>query len=254
MAEHKGLLNELKAATKAARLAARYQEGLDLRGLVENRRKALELIAYKPLNITVIPIPMAFEINRKPPTIPFAEHLEPENNWAQIDFEMGNNQSGQVDVYFQFGWQNPSNSSIVITAQCALVLQGIGRAQVTPTYLHGGHARIKLVGQLDVTSGELLCPGPQITIDESKNVNLDSGPEIGGGGGIANSEPYSGRFDLRNDAQILVDAFDNVMVSAHFWAHYDVDHGQVVVNFSASDNSILCPGVVLTQFTPALNA
>jgi hypothetical protein len=252
MAELKGLLNEseLKAATKAARLAARYQEGLDLRGLVENRRKALEVIANRPLTTTLIPIPMAFEINRKPLNIPFAEHLEPGNNWAQIDFEMGYSRSGQVDVWFQFGWQNPSNSSIVITAECALVLKGIGRAQVAPAPFHGGHARLNLFGQLDVTSGQLLCPGPQITIDNSPFVNLDSGPTMGGGGDIGNHEPYSGRFDLRNDAQILVDACDNVVVSAHFWATYDVDYGQVVLNFSASDNSIMCPGALINLLSP----
>jgi hypothetical protein len=253
MAEHKGLLNEseLKAATKAARLAVRAQEGLDLRGLVENRRKALEALAYKPLAITLIPIAQAFEILWSPPGIPFADHFEPENNWAQIDFEMGYDQNGEVDVFFLFGWQNPSNSQAIISAECDLVLKGIGRAEATPTYLHGAHAKLNLFGQLNLGTSKLPCvPGPIITIDNSALVNLDTPPEALGGGKIGGNAPYSGRFDLRNDARIMVDPFENVVLSVKFFAKYDVDHGQVVLNFSASDNSIMCPGVLIDLLTP----
>src|SRR5262249_20247541 len=152
---------------------------------------ALEALAYKPLTITPIPVAQAFEILWSPPNIPFADHFEPENNWAQIDFEMGYDQNGEVDVFFLFGWQNPSNSQAIISAESDLVLKGIGRAEATPSTLHGAHANLTLCGQLNLGTSQLpSVPGPPITIDNS--LHLDSGP---GGGQIGQDAPYSGRFD-----------------------------------------------------------
>jgi hypothetical protein len=252
MAGHKGLLNEseLKAATNAARLAIRNQEGLDLRGLVENRRKALEALASKPLTITPIPIWTAVEIDRVPLNIPFAKHIEPGNNWAQIDFETRNNIGNQeVDVSFLFGWQNPTDFFAIVSAECDLVLKGTGHAEADPTYWHGGHARLNLFGQLILATTPIpSVPGPILTINTS--LNLDSGPGIGGGGSITNNADFSGMFHLSNDNQILVDPFDTVTLLVRFFAQYDVDHGQVILDFSSSDNSIMCPSVQVDLLTP----
>jgi hypothetical protein len=252
MAGHKGLLNEseLKAATNAARLAIRNQEGLDLRGLVENRRKALEALASKPLTITPIPIWTAVEIDRLPLNIPFAKHIEPGNNWAQIDFETRNN-FGEVDVSFLFGWQNPTDFFAIINAECDLVLKGTGHAEVDPTYWHGGHAILNLWGQLILgTSQNPSFKGPIVAINTT--LNLDSGPGIGGGGKITKDADFSGMVHLSYDSAIQVDPFDTVVLLVKFFAQYDVDHGQVIMDFSSSDNSIMCPSVQVDLLTPSV--
>jgi hypothetical protein len=162
---------------------------------------------------------------------------------------MGINNSGRIDVYFEFAWQNPTEYLAVIEADSDLVLRGTGRAVANPTEFHGGHGKLDLWAQLSLAtlSGGYAMYGGLVPI---KGVYANSGPEIFGGGTDVTPADFSDMYHLPYDSYVYVDAFDWVLFSVHFWVNYDVDHGQVILDFSSSDNFIMCPSVQVDLLTP----
>jgi len=161
---------------------------------------------------------------------------------------MGIDSSGQVDLYFGFVWQNPTEYLAVLKAESDLVLKGTGDAEAQSTFFFGGHAyadpHAELV--LSTLSGGFPFHGAKTDIP-TVYAHADSGL---GGVPVKSHRDFSGIYHVTFDSQLEVDAFDWAFFIVHFWAVYDVHHGKVTLDFSSSNNSIMCPSVQMDFLTP----
>ena len=241
--EVRSVLAEEKS--KVAKTFAALNENLQ-RG-IENRRKALEQIAYKPLTVTPIPLFTAWKIDASP-GIPFASHIEAENNWAVLTFEKGTNGDGEVDVGFWFYWQNPSNQPAVLNADTEVALQGFCEVVEIPCPYPGGfYSSLTLWVQLNVYVGGAVLQSAAPVVGganaEDNWILIDPNADV--------DTEVTSRTERLFVPNIAVPAGGLALFMIHFWATYSVeDSTWVDFDFESSGRIIKCPGVQLELLTP----
>jgi hypothetical protein len=236
LADHESEVGSVleKEKTKYAKTFAAPNK--DLRRAIENQRKALEQIAFKPLIITSIPLWTAFEIYELPGNIPFQSHIEAGNNWAVTTFEKGTDGSGVEEVYFWFAWRNPSVNLAVLGAECDLALQGTCRVHGNSHFLFSGDASLDLYAELIAYTGIYPNSGPPVEIKF-----LGAPPD--------NSAFICDTYHVPGPDAISVSGGSLVLFAVHFWVYYDVYNGLASFDFE-SPGFILCPSVQLELLTP----
>jgi hypothetical protein len=226
-----------KEKTKYAKTFAALNK--DLRRGIENQRKALEQIAFKPVIRTPIPLWTAFDIVEDPGNIPFQSHIEASNNWAVTTFENGTNGDGNVDVYFWFAWQNPSQDFAVLNAESDLVIQGTCRTVAHSYLIIEGVVRLDFFAELVAYTGIAPISGGFVRVGFRQS-GWPGDPPV----------PISGTFHLPGPSGgISVSGGSLVLFAVHFLVHYEVYNGVASYDFE-SPGFILCPSVQLELLTP----
>jgi hypothetical protein len=258
LAEHQREVLSVRAEekSKTAKTFAALDENLQ-RG-IENRRKALEQLANKPLIATSIPLWTANEIVAFPGnTFPFASHIEASNNWAVIAFEREEvlaadriDGLGKIGVNFFFIWENPSQKQpAVINADSDLVLQGTAYAQATAGLFVSGEGFLDLTAQLSVVVGRTILNSTPLPI---KKLDVTGDPVKWTFPGYWSLDAtFSDTYHLSNQ-NIFVPPGELVVVLVRFQTIYFVDSGRVELDFESSGGSIKCPSVQLELVTPEI--
>lgn len=250
LAEHQNEVGRVleKEKTKYAKTFAALNK--DLRRRIENQRKALEQIAFKPGIVTLVPLWTAWNIAELPGNIPFQSHTEASNNWAVTTFENGTNGSGTVEVYFWFAWRNPSQDiALVIDAKSDLILQGTCRVHGNSHVIFFGDVSLDMHAELVAYTGIDPISGASVQIESFRVLGRPRPPLLGTGPDTA-SAAISDTYHLSGLPNISVNGGSLVLFAVHFWAHYSVYNGSVSFDFE-SPGFILCPSVQLEIITPS---
>jgi len=213
---------------------------------IENKKKALELLANKAYITTPIPIFTPYTIYSQPAGMVKDSHIEPSLNWAKFKFQDNTDQSSTtVKVSFFFAWQNPSNYEAVIN--CAADLQCSGTAHV---FANGGDIPLEgLSGTADLTlSARLNVFLGETERDASVPVSYLSAYAHF----LDDVEERKNILDIFHLAQafVLVQPTQIVVFEVAFVAVYDIDSGFIDFDFSSDIFArIMCPALQIDLLT-----
>ena len=222
------------------------QEKLRQAGL-DNTRRAIEAIAFKPHLVTLIPVPTPYLIAATPAGILTDSHVEQWNNWGKTFFSLSQNTSSSTArISFYFAWQNPSVYLAVINCAADLVASGMCDLNAIPGFFSGGHVSLNLRAELTVFIG-----ATEIFWQQGQKVQIASLSADGGGiFGLGSVEPkiISETAHL-NCTNIEVQGNQVVIFEVAFVAEYSIDDGNIGLEFKSAEREILCPALTVELLT-----
>lgn len=235
---------EAQKADTAKEIAARAHI---VQRAIENKKKALELLANKAYLTTPITISTPITIISRPTGIVSDSHIEPFNNWARLSQTVRTEDplSGESKLSFLFAWQNPSNFLAVINCNSDLILNGIAQAHAWPPGFSQNRVHLNLFAQLNVFLGET-------EIDRSNFINtlFAYSSWIFGEHDLDQMNFISADFKPSSEF-ILVEADQTVVFEVTFDATYTIDTGDIVLDFDGSPvYKIMCPALNIDLLTP----